>query len=61
MKERLLNKLLSARYLVTIILTIVFAVLAFLGGLTTEFITIYTMIVTFYFSRERNDKNDNIN
>lgn len=59
MKEKIINKLLSARFLVTIILTIVFAVLAFMGGLTTEFITIYTMIVTFYFSRERKDKNDN--
>ena len=58
MKEKILNKLLSARFLVTIILTIVFAVLAFMGGLTTEFITIYTMIVTFYFSRERNNKGD---
>ena len=60
MKEKIINNLLSARFLVTIILTIVFAVLSIIGGLTTEFITIYTMIVTFYFSRERNDKNDNI-
>lgn len=55
MKERLLNKLLSARFLVTIVLTIVFAILAFMGGLTTEFITIYTMIVTFYFSKDRTE------
>ena len=55
MKEKIINKLLSARFLVTIILTIVFAVLAFMGGLTTEFITIYTMIVTFYFSKDRTE------
>ena len=55
MKEKIINKLLSARFLVTIILTIVFAVLAFMGGLTTEFITIYTMIVTFYFSKDRKE------
>lgn len=56
MKEKIINKLLSAKFLVTIILTIVFAVLSIVGGLTTEFITIYTMIVTFYFSKDRKER-----
>ncbi|NFG20855.1 hypothetical protein FDC70_16515 [Clostridium botulinum] len=51
--DRLLNKITSARWLIAIIMTIVFAVLAFTNRLSTEFITIYTMIIAFYFSKDR--------
>lgn len=58
MKQKIINKLLSARFLVTIILTIVFSVLALKNNLTTEFLTIYTMIVTFYFAKNRENGGD---
>ncbi|MBY7009573.1 MULTISPECIES: hypothetical protein [unclassified Clostridium] len=51
--DRLLNKITSARWLISVIMTIVFAVLAFTNRLSTEFITIYTMVIAFYFSKER--------
>ncbi|NFH88621.1 hypothetical protein FDA33_00035 [Clostridium botulinum] len=51
--DRLLNKITSARWLIAVIMTIVFAVLAFTNRLSTEFITIYTMVIAFYFSKER--------
>ncbi|HBJ1652278.1 hypothetical protein [Clostridium botulinum] len=54
--DRLLNKITSARWLITVIMTIVFAVLSFTNRLSTEFITIYTMVVAFYFSKERQTK-----
>ncbi|AIY79059.1 putative membrane protein [Clostridium botulinum 202F] len=51
--DRLLNKVTSARWLIAVIMTIVFAILACTNKLTTEFITIYTMIIAFYFSKDR--------
>ncbi|NFO46519.1 hypothetical protein FDB40_06240 [Clostridium botulinum] len=51
--DRLLNKITSARWLIAVIMTIVFAVLAFTNRLSTEFITIYTMVIAFYFSKDR--------
>lgn len=51
MKDKIINKLLSAKFLMTLILTIVFSILAFKNELTTEFVTIYTMVVTFYFTK----------
>ncbi|MBN1046164.1 hypothetical protein DVW08_12495 [Clostridium botulinum] len=53
--DRLLNKITSARWLIAVIMTIVFAVLAFTNRLSTEFITIYTMIIAFYFSKDRKE------
>lgn len=54
--ERLLSKITSARWLISVIMTIVFAVLAITDRLSTEFITIYTMVIAFYFSKEREIK-----
>lgn len=54
--ERILAKVTSARWLIAVIMTIVFAVLAFTNRLSTEFISIYTMIIAFYFNKERNAK-----
>ena len=57
--ERILKKITSARWLIAVILTIVFAILAVKNILNTEFITIYTMVIAFYFSKERTDNIEN--
>mgnify|MGYP004516271339 CR=1 FL=1 len=52
-KKRLGN-LLSVKSLVTIALTVVFAVLALRGDITgTEFLTIFTTVIAFYFGTQR--------
>lgn len=51
MKERL-QKLLAVKSIVTIALTIVFCYLAIVGQLSTEFLTIYTTIIAFYFGTQ---------
>nr|DAI38922.1 MAG TPA: hypothetical protein [Caudoviricetes sp.] len=52
-KNRLGN-LLSVKSLVTIALTVVFAVLALRGDISgTEFLTIFTTVVAFYFGTQR--------
>ena len=51
MKERL-QKLLAVKSIVTIALTIVFCYLAIVGQLGTEFLTIYTTIIAFYFGTQ---------
>lgn len=58
-KKRLGN-LLAVKSLVTITLTVVFAVLALRGDISgTEFLTIFTTVVAFYFGTQRvaEDKN----
>ncbi|EQC1537561.1 hypothetical protein [Clostridium botulinum] len=54
--DRVLNKITSARWLIAVIMTIVFAILAIKNTLNTEFITIYTMVVAFYFSKDRKEQ-----
>ena len=56
MLTRIINKVTSARWLIAVIMTIVFAVLAFTNRLSTAFITIYTMVIAFYFSKDREEK-----
>lgn len=51
MKERL-SKLLTVKSLVTLILTAVFAYLAITGEIGQPFLTIYTMIISFYFGTQ---------
>lgn len=52
MKERL-SKLLSIKSLVTLTTTVVFAVLSLCGQLgTSEFLTVYTIIIGFYFGTQ---------
>lgn len=58
MLDRIVTKLTSGRFLITVILTIVFAVLAINNRLNTEFLTIYTMLVAFYFGKERTDNQE---
>ena len=58
-KKRLGN-LLSVKSLVTITLTVIFAVLALRGDISgTEFLTIFTVVIGFYFGTQRvsEDKN----
>ncbi|EKN41283.1 hypothetical protein [Clostridium botulinum] len=53
--DRVLKKITSVRCLIAVIMTIVFAVLAIKNMLNTEFITIYTMVIAFYFSKDRKE------
>ena len=56
MKERL-HKLLTVKSIVTILLTAVFAYLAVAGKITgTEFLTIFTVIISFYFGTQHEKK-----
>ena len=58
-KKRLGN-LLAVKSLVTIALTVVFAVLALRGDISgSEFLTIFTVVIGFYFGTQRvaEDKN----
>lgn len=52
MSERL-QKLLCVKSIVTIFLTIVFCYLSIVGNLTTEFLTIYTTVIAFYFGTQK--------
>lgn len=52
MLERL-QKLLTVKSIVTIILTVVFAYLAIVGTISgSEFLTIFTVVISFYFGTQ---------
>lgn len=51
MKERL-NKLLTVKSIVTIILTLVFAFLSIKGNIPQEVMTIFTTVIAFYFGTQ---------
>lgn len=51
MLERL-QKLLSVKSIVTLLLTGVFCYLSVTGQVATEFLTIYTTIIAFYFGTQ---------
>ena len=58
--KKRLGILLAVKSLVTITLTVVFAVLALRGDISgTEFLTIFTTVIAFYFGTQRvaEDKN----
>lgn len=57
--ERIVQKLTSARYVIALLLSVTFAVLALQGKLTTEFTTIYTAVTVFYFTRDRENTSTN--
>ena len=58
--KRRLGNLLSVKSLVTITLTVIFAVLALRGDITgTEFLTIFTTVVAFYFGTQRVNEDKN--
>ena len=46
----ILRRLLSVKGLVTLILTVVFAVLTLRGEVGKDFMTVYTVVIAFYFS-----------
>lgn len=52
MKDKILNRLLSVKSIVTIVLTVVFAVLTIMGRLDQNFMMVYTVIVSFYFGTQ---------
>lgn len=53
--ERILQKCLSARWLIAVIMTIVFAILACTSRLSTEFLSVYTLVIAFYYNKDRAD------
>ena len=56
MKERL-NKLLTVKSIVTLVLTAVFAYLAITGIINSqEFLTIFTVVIGFYFGTQHEKK-----
>lgn len=57
--KRLAN-LLSVKSLVTLCLTVVFAVMALNGTISQDFITIYAVIIAFYFGTQSQKQQDAI-
>ena len=51
MQDRLI-KLLSVKSLVTLVLTGVFAFLAVRGGISQDFMTVYAVVIAFYFGTQ---------
>ncbi len=47
-----LARLLSVKSLVTLLLTVVFAVLALTGRIAQDFMTVYAVIIAFYFGTQ---------
>ena len=47
-----LGNLLSVKSLVTLVLTAVFAVMALRGEVSQDFMTVYTVIIAFYFGTQ---------
>ena len=61
MKERFAKRLaalLSVKSIVTIILTCVFAYMAVAGKISQDFMTIYAVIIAFYFGTQRQKQQD---
>ena len=60
MKEVLTNRLarlLCVKSLVTLMLTVVFAIMALTGEISRDFMTVYTIIIAFYFGTQLEQKN----
>ncbi len=47
-----LSRLLSVKSLVTLLLTVVFAILALTGRIAQDFMTVYAVIIAFYFGTQ---------
>lgn len=60
MKEKVINKLLTVKSIVTISLTGVFAFLAVTQQVSQEFMMIYTTIIGFYFGTQSERLNNSI-
>ena len=63
MKEKLLKRaanLLSVKSLVTLCLTVVFAYMAVAGKISQDFMTIYAVIIAFYFGTQSQKVQDTV-
>ncbi len=49
---RRLGNLLSVKSLVTLALTVVFAVMALRGAISQDFMTVYAVVIAFYFGTQ---------
>ena len=47
-----ISRLLTVKSIVTLVLTAVFAILAFRGTIEQDFMTIYAVIISFYFGTQ---------
>ena len=56
MTERVILKLTSARFVITVIMSLIFAYLAVTEKLNTEFCSVYMLIISFYFSKKRDNE-----
>ena len=63
MKDKILDRLVSVKSIVTALLTGVFGYLAVTGGIAgTEFLTVFTVVISFYFgtqAQKREESRDN--
>ena len=57
MKKRLAN-LLSVKSLVTLVLTVVFAYMAVAGRISQDFMTVYAVVIAFYFGTQSQKQQD---
>ena len=57
LKKRLSN-LLCVKSVVTIVLTAVFAYLSVVGRISQDFLTVYTVVIAFYFGTQAEKKKD---
>lgn len=55
--EQLLRRLVSVKSLVTLTLTLVFAISALRGDIQKDFMTIYTVVIAFYFGTQASKGN----
>ena len=58
-KKRIAN-LMSVKSLVTLVLTIVFAYMAVTGKISQDFMTIYAVVISFYFGTQSQKSKDSI-
>lgn len=56
--EQLLRRLVSVKSLVTLALTLVFAILSLRGEIQKDFMTIYTVVIAFYFGTQSSSKGE---
>ena len=56
-RKRVAN-LMSVKSLVTLVLTAVFAYMAVMGNISQDFMTIYAVIIAFYFGTQSQKKQD---
>ena len=61
MNERIIKRLanlLSVKSLVTLVLTVVFAYLAVTGQIAQDFMTVYAVVIAFYFGTQSQKQQD---